>query len=243
MKTIYSFLVASLLLVTSCNDKSEPSPVVSNEEAADMVASSVASSSGGFSVAIEDATVTTNANGSARTQACGYTDSYTQTKVNTTGANTTYSFTYQYAYALTCGAGVPQKMSATATYDGSLDGPRISTQASGALVFDITSLEESSATYLINGEFERDGTFTSKVREKNTSASTIKISLTGVEVNKNTKMITAGTGTITITGSVSGKGDFSFTGSITFKGNKQADVEINGSKYSINIESGDVTAA
>ncbi len=241
MKPVYLLIIACAF-VAGCKDNNDATPAVSNEEAADMIASSIASSSGGLTLVVDDAVLTTSANGSARTQACGYTDSNTLTKTNGAGAVVTYSFSFDYDYALTCSAGSPLKMTADVAYLGSLDAPRMAVDASGAALLDVTSLDAAEDNYLVNGSFDRKGSFVSKVRNQNTSQSTIDLTLTNVAVDKTNRMITGGEASLTITGTVTGKGDFSFTGSIVFKGNKQADVTINGSKYSVNVETGDVTA-
>lgn len=242
MKMKTRFLALLLLAVFACNEDDNESAAVANDEAAEMISTSVAANSGGLATAIDDVTVTTKANGSARTQTCGYAESKSVAKANVPGAAIIFSYEYEYDYALTCTTAIPTTMTASFGYAGSLDALRMSTENAGTGSLSVKTLDATYTFFTINGAYNRSGSFTSKVRNKNTSSSTVVFTLTDVTVDKTSRMITGGTATVSINGSVTGKGDFSYTGTIVFKGSKQAELDINGTKYSVNIETGDVVA-
>ena len=244
MKTFKTQIFALALLATfACNDDDESASVaVANDEAADMIATSVASNSGGLSLIIDDTSLATSANAGGRVQACGYSESADVTKSNKAGATITYNYDFHYDYAVTCTNAIPSTFTTNATYSGSLDGLRIATENAGKANLSVKTLDATFTYFTFNGSYDRSGSFESKVRNKNTSASTITINLTDVIVDKNTRTITGGTASIDIAGTVTGKGAFSYSGTITFKGNKIAELNINGTKYSVNLETGDVTA-
>ena len=242
MKTLQFLSICLMLLAFACKDEEETSPAVANDEAADMIATSVASNSGGLTTIVDDTSISTSANAGGRTQACGYSESADVTKSNKSGAVITYNYDFHYDYALTCTNAIPATFTANASYSGSLDGLRIATENAGTANLSVKTLDATFTYFTFNGSYNRTGSFQSKVRNKNTSTSTITITLTEVTVDKTSRMITGGTASIDINGTVTGKGTFSYTGTITFKGNKQAELNINGTRYSINLETGDVIA-
>jgi hypothetical protein len=191
---------------------------------------------------VDAAAVTTGDNSGGRVAACGYAESMDVTKESTPGAVITYSYAFHYDYALTCANAVPTAMAVNMNYSGSLDGLRLATENTGMGTLSVETLDNTYTYFTINGAYNRTGSFESKIRNKNTSNSTITINLTDITVDKTNRMITGGTASITITGSVTGKGNFSYSGTIVFKGNKLAELDINGTKYSVNVETGEITA-
>lgn len=242
MKTIQVKMFVLLLLTAfACNDDNDNSPAVANDEAADMIATSVASGSAGLTTVIDDATVTTEANGGARTSACGYAETKDLSKSSPSGASITYLYNYHYDYALSCTNALPTAMSVNLNYKGSLDAPRLFTENEGEGTLSVKTLDATYTYFTINGTYDRTGSFESKVRNQSTSTSTITITMSDVTVDKTTKAITGGSASVTIEGTVTGKGSFNYSGSIVFKGNRQSELTVNGTKYSINLETGEVT--
>lgn len=232
----------ALILLTSfaCNDDNEESPAVANDEAAEMIATSVSSSSGGLTLVIDDAAVTTAENSGGRVAACGYTESIDATRTNPVGSSIVYDYTFHYNYALICDNALPTEMEVNVEYSGYLDAPRMATENSGTGNLSVKTLDATFTQFTIGGSYNRTGSFESKIRNQNTSTSTITFTLADITLDKTTREITGGTASVVITGTVTGKGDFSYTGSISFKGNLQAELDVNGTKYSVDLESGEV---
>lgn len=241
MKTL--ILASCLLLLTfSCKDDDNESPPVANDEAADMVATSLASGAGGMSMVVEETSVSASSNAGGRIQACGYTGAEDVTKTSPGGAAITYNYSFHYDYALTCSGALPSAYTANVNYTGSLSTARVETENEGNATLTVKTLDATYNYFIFNGSYDRSGSFESKVRAQNTSSSTITFNLMDVTVDKATKTITGGTASLAITGTVTGKGTFSYSGTVTFKGNKQAELNINGTGYAVNLETGDVTA-
>ncbi|MBT1710810.1 hypothetical protein KK062_21390 [Fulvivirgaceae bacterium PWU5] len=246
MKTLNATFFACLVLAAgACKDDDEKE-AVSNDEAAEMIASSLAESSSGFAaVADESATVTDGVmdvyNG-GRTASCGYEYEQTFTRTNSSNAPVTYEFVYTYHYLLSCENDAPKSMEVNVTYDGEFDGPRISSAHEGSADITITKLENTSATYSIDADYQWHGSLQSKIRNQNSTSSSVEITLDDVVVDKESHEILSGSASATITGTATGKGSFTYTGTVVFNGNHMAELTVKGSKYLINVTTGSVTA-
>lgn len=227
----------------SCKDE-EASPVIDTEEVADLVGSSLASNSSGLAAVAEDLAGGASdgvENAGGRTQVCGVEEMQSYERTNPSGSTVKYDYSLVYTYLLTCSnLGIPQSFKAGLTYSGSFESTRVSSENGGSADLTVGTLEDSKTTFEINGTFKRDGTFNSKVRNKTASSSTIQLTVAKMTVDKTTEQITGGTATVEITGSVSGKGNFNQTASVTFLGNKQGEITINGTTYSVNLTTGEI---
>lgn len=248
-------LFTTLILITlvgcdSTNSKDEQS--VSEEEAAEIVASSMATGSSGavtdIETAIELAEESTNSNqvkaGSAMAASpldCGSSTDSTFTTHSTGVISHEYIKTYN--YFLECDESAnPIQLDVSFTYNGEFDAPRLSSQNSGSGDLEVTNLS-SSELYLVNGSWQRNGQFASKIRNQTTRQATLQFDVFGVFVDKSSHQIESGTISFNIEGESSSQtkeGSFSYEGTITFSGNGEAVIEINGSKYISNVESGEV---
>lgn len=248
MKTTKLFLVACLLFIAAaCNDDDDSSSAMTSEEAADVVGSSLAVNSSGFTAvvnaSIAGADAALEASDGGRTAACGYTNEVTFSATNLPGAIITYSYDYSYNYILTCGNDVPQSLAVNTTYDGQFDAPRLASQHAGTSDLTITALDETATSYIINGDYNRSGAFQSKIRNKNSSTSTVDFSIDDLAVDKINQKILSGSASVTITGSVTGKGSFTYTATVVFEGDGTAQVTINGTVYIVDLTTGTAEAA
>jgi hypothetical protein len=248
MKITKLFLLSCLICIAgACNDDDDDdSSSMTSEEAADVVASSLAINSSGLATAVDasvaaaDAAVEASTGG--RTAACGYSDQESFTATSTPGAIITYAYNYTYSYLLTCGVDVPQSLSVTSSYTGEFDAPRLASQHTGASDFTVTALDESTSSYIINGGYNRAGAFQSKIRNKNSSTSTVNFIVDALTVDKTNQKILSGSASVAITGSVTGKGSFTYTASVVFEGDGNATVTINSNVYSVDLITGTVVA-
>ena len=249
MKTIKSYVLVLMVLlsVAACdeNESTSTSSTMSNEEAADMVATSLAEEASGMTTVVTDAATTaeeaSEAADGGRTASCGYSESVNLSKTNREGSVITYSYDYNYDYQMTCNSeNEPLTLVSGADFTGSFDAPRLASSHTGTSDLNVSALDEAATSYLVDGSYSRSGSFESKVRNKNTSTSTVLISIDEVTVDKEDKEIVDGSATVSITGEVPGKGSFSFNGSIVFEGNGKATLTIDGTTYSVDLESGKV---
>ena len=244
--------LSGMLIFTSCNKDDDP---VANDlpatetEAAEMVASSLADGTSGTASDIETAAGLANeavgyesnlkfATTNDKSLNCG--ESADTTMVTTGTSVITYHNTKTYHYTLACDESEnPVMLDVSFSYDGEFDAPRLTSTHSVSGDFEITQIEYTSDMYLINGTWQRSGGFESKVGNKANRQATIQFELVDVAVEKEPKGIDNGTIHFTIAGG-SGSGSFSYEGTITFTGNREATIEISGTRYVTNLETGEV---
>lgn len=244
MKKLKLFLaIACIVLMASCNEES--TPIIDTEEAADLVGSSLATNSSGVNAVAADVAEAANngvENAGGRVQTCGVEETASYTRTSPGGSDITYDYSLSYSYLLSCtNANIPETFSADLDYSGVFESTRVKSDNTGAAELEVGTLEGSFTTFEINGTFTRNGSFESKVQNKTNSTSSIEFTLSKLTVSKSTQQITGGTATVTVTGSVSGKGDFSKTATVTFLGNLQGEIAIDGTTYSVNLTTGEIT--
>ncbi|GGH78668.1 hypothetical protein HNQ91_005288 [Filimonas zeae] len=216
------------LLLTSCR-KENSSAEVTEEDVADVITQAVASSSGGVTAQTTDA-----ARIAAKySTACGAAKDTSIVYVNAANAAVTYSLTASWHWSLTCGASPYFDF----TYNGNTvyDAPRMSSNDKVAATLRISGLGAASAAYTANMQITRNGSQTSKVRNKNVFTSLLTLTGTDVAVSKQTLLVDSGTLAVTFTGSGTGGRSFAFAGKLVFKGNRTGVLTLNsGASYTIN---------
>lgn len=253
MKTITKFLTAGLLIIAFSCSKDDDGTILTSDDIADIVALSLAENTSGLSSTLEDISTITNiatayVNSAVSTSsidelkstsACGYSKDTIISRSGTDGALISYNYNYSYNFALNCSnLGMPENMSAELSYNGLFSAPRMESTNNGLATMTMEGLELSDGNYSINGVYERNGSFESKIRNRNKFSSQLQFTLTNVFVNKNTFNIESGTAQAAISGTDSQNHSFSFIASITFNGDGTAHVVINGGVYTVNLEDG-----
>jgi hypothetical protein len=254
MKTFkFTFLALLVLCAVSCQKSTtstDSSAVVT--QAVDVAASSMAGNSFGF-VSITDNMAanaqTLNSVGSqsvnsvganAVHQACGST---LADSISTSGSSNsvTYSYFAKYTRTLNCNTNSqPDNLVNTLTFHGNFDGPRLTSSDSGTAQFTIAGLTTNATSWVVNGEYKRAGSFTSKVGDKTTGTSNIDIKATNLTLTKPTGHIAGGTGVIGIS-VVTSKGTYSFNGTVVFNGDGTANLTVNNTVYVVDLVTGTYT--
>lgn len=212
---------------TSCKKEEE---AISNEEAADLISYAVLPESGGMVEQVE--IVLTYASGTTDTCSTQYNATYTG--ANVPGAVIEYSYSLVYQGELLCnGSSEPESYSFAVAGANEYDAPRMASDDSFEASYSVTGLSSSSNEYTFNYSFDRVGSQTSRIRNRNSFASTIQLQTTDLKVSKTTGLITSGTATVVATGSVSSGGSFNYNGTITFLGNQTATLVVDGVSYSL----------
>ncbi len=233
-------LFISALFITGC--KKESTASLTADDATDAVSYATASSTGGLSAQTADAALYANTQGYYKTNgtaglqslACGVPFD-TSVTLSYTGV-TSATYTGDWNYLLSCNGNTPESVSLTGSYTGNFDAPRMSSSNSGARNWTISGLDNSTSTpYTFNGTFTRTGSHTSKVRNQYTFTTNMTITVTSLTVSKTTYLITGGSGSVTVTGTVSNGNSYNFSGNIVFNGNNTATLTINGNNYTINL--------
>ncbi len=233
--------LSGMSILSSCekDDESIADEPATEAEAAEMVAYSLSEGTSGITADIETtATLASEAVNEGRLS-CG--ESADTTIVTSAGTSLiTYNNTKTYHYALSCDESEnPIMLDASFSYNGEFDAPRLASTHSVSGDFEITDIKNTSDMYLFNGTWQRSGRFESKIRNQANRETTIQFELMNVAVEKEPKEIDNGTIHFTMAGG-SGRGSFSYEGTITFTGNGEATIEISGSRYVTDLETGEI---
>ncbi len=261
MKTMKNLIwaliaVAGMIGFVSCSDDDDPvtedNEAITEAEAVEIVAYSVASGSDGLTADIvttaelSGQSVDNNGLKSAgsNTLSCGESRDTTFTSKST--SLITFESSKMYDYELVCDeSDNPLMLDFSFAYEGGFDAPRIASQHTGSGDFTVTNIEHTSDMYLVNGTWQRSSGFESKIRNQGTRQASVRFELVDVAVEKEPKEIDNGTVIFSIEGesaSGSSSAGYKYEGTITYNGNGEAIIEITGSRssYITNLETGEV---
>ncbi|MDH5608763.1 MAG: hypothetical protein OEY56_04735 [Cyclobacteriaceae bacterium] len=242
---IFSALALTFLLSCTDTDPVAESPV-SDDQTAELVGSTLSSGGYGLNATARDASLVANMTlgftAGGRQMVCGTQIDSTFTFTSPAGALYSYQYQMTYTLGIACNSlNIPTALTVTLASTGNFSGQRWSSENSGSANLEYTGLLPTQAVYVLNGEYERHGTFMSHVGAMDTLQSSITVTLTNVEIDKATQMISSGTGTVTVEGTTGLGEAFSRQAAITFEGNGMATLTIATSVYSLNLQTGDVT--
>jgi hypothetical protein len=257
MKTTFKLSLVMLLMLGAFSCKKDSSSSsgdsVTTDQVADIAAGSLAENSEGLASVTDDIAVnaqtisstskiTINSTGGLATssvhQACGttLTDSVTR---SLTIDSVSLNYFFKYSHTLNCNTSdQPDNLANALTFHGSFDGPRLSSTNSGSATVTIAGLTQNASSFVVNGDYKRDGAFQSKVGNKASGNSSVDIAVTNLTITKSNRKITSGNGTISITGTGPKGTTFSYTGVIVFNGDSTATLTINSNIYTINLITG-----
>jgi hypothetical protein len=229
-----------VLTVTSCKKDDSPGYItVSEEEIAEAVGESVSTESGGLvyqstAAAVYSSDMINSRIGAKASDQCGIMHDTTVAGVSETGATVTFSYNFNWNWLLTCREIVPQTFVFNYSGKASYDAVRMSSNDSAKANITVTGLGGDSAYYVFNQTYTRNGSQTSKINQKRSFTSLIKIVSADIRISKTSLKILSGTGAVTVSGEGSGGRSFSYTGTITFLGNDKATLVVtNGATYNI----------
>ncbi|MDX2128892.1 MAG: hypothetical protein SFU91_07650 [Chloroherpetonaceae bacterium] len=242
LKHTFIFLVFALSL-SSCKENGLETAGVEEADAADAVAASLGDgdATNGLAAQMSDAVILSEPASSETLKSIEIPSvefsnfDTTISKVKNTGTRT-YNYQFSYAYALNT-----PPTSATFTYSmkGTYDLPRVSSNDSANASLTIGGILPTATAFSVNGTYTRNGSQTSKVRQKAVFTSTISLTVSNLQVSRATKRILSGTASGTIAVALSTGSSATYTVSITFLGNQAATVVVNGKSYSVNLTNGE----
>lgn len=225
VKGLLAITIIGLAGVTACKkgSNSSTSATVTEADAVQLTSDAIEPTTGGMTIQA-NSSVKIYADASTKLS-CGVSKDTTITGASVAGAIPSYSFLLSWNYKLNCDTN-PQQFTFNFTGSSSYSGLLMTSNDSSTGTF-LVSTTPSAANYTVNTSYERKGTQTSKVGQKKSFNSDLKITSTNVLISKTTNEIVSGTGTVSITGTTTSGKSFSFGGTITFNGNKQATVVLN----------------
>ena len=235
--------ILSVLLLAfvafSCNDNEdnplvESEQVITEEEAVELVESSLAEESAGLAKSSYDYTKSYE-EGIAQNIQCDNTiqDDFNYTN-NGTFAEVNYNFMWE--YTISCNAlSIPQSASLNVSGSGIYTTPKITSDDSSSLSAQLSGLQPTSSNIIYNGTYERSGTQQVTTNQVSKTITTeFNAAISDLTVTKSDYTVSSGSGTFTLSGTNDGE-SFSFEGSITFNGDGTATIVINGNAYTIDI--------
>lgn len=235
--------IASLTSI-SCSkedDKTENTTVVA--DVADDIAASMGSSNSGLSSEIIEIAELSGeyADEGLKSMASDtvYSVDTNFTRENPAGTVITFNYSYQMEYGYIFEGSTLNRLYYNCTIEGGYDAPRISSADNRTSNWSLTGLDISSSAYILNGTTVRTGNSESKIRNKSQTYSDSQISLSNVKIDKSTLEIVEGTLTWHITGTVNAK-SYDYNVIVSYLGNGKAELTIDGVKYTIDIESGEI---
>lgn len=247
MKKRSAWLFVSLMAAfMACNDDDAEEPqAISSEEAAVMTSSSLASNSSGVAFASKEsadgAQDVLDDNASGRTAACGALQNIDLSGSSPVGAAISWSYDFSYKFRLNCAEEAPKSISVDLSYTGSYDGPKAAFEHSGVSQVEVTGLAESDENFVLDGTYKRSGSFEMKEGDKKAGSSSVDMTITAVNVDKESHDIVTGTAKFVLKGTVTGKGSFNYEGNVTFQGSDKAELKIKSETYIVNLANGEVT--
>jgi hypothetical protein len=168
MKILKLVIIALIFSgISACKKAATASLNVSSDDAAAILAGSLASNSYGVANISDD--VSTNAQITIdNNSSCGSTEVDTVLRQNQTGSNATYYYKLIYTHKLTCNTGsMPDNINNTLTYSGNFNNQRLSLINSGSTNFIVVNLTPTASVYIVNGEYKSQGSFILKADTTN----------------------------------------------------------------------------
>lgn len=220
-------ILTAAFLMQAC--QREKTMSITEEDAADVIAASLESETGGMveEIAMKTKYVTEESN----KLTCGNPVTVFRTFVKTTGIRTG-NFTYNWVVLKNCSEG-DTSISWTGSFNGSFETPRLSGSTSGSRNWTIQGIEAGSNSLTMNGNFVRSGSHQSKVRQRRSFSSEVFYEFSDIIVNKGTRKITSGTGSVQVSINASNGATRNLNGTIIFNGNGTATLLINGKTFEI----------
>ncbi len=232
IRTIFAIGLFTMiaLLFSSC----QKGTGISEEEAANLIAMSLSSTSNGlnYRISVDDSLV------AADSISCGETKTFANSITNPSGAVSTYNYNTNATQTLTC-AGT-QTLSTSVNASGNFDAPRVAATDNVTGTWTLSGFEGASPTLIFNGNYKRTGSANSKVIRLAAYSYELNTTSSNLIYNKASKKITTGTATIILNGSTTFRGTFNYTASIEFLGNDLARVILNGKVFTINLITGQI---
>ncbi|MGB6151829.1 MAG: hypothetical protein WBG48_07550 [Pricia sp.] len=209
---------------------------VTEEEALEMVQTSLTSEAYGMPIQATDA-ATLDSDSTAKTMyECGVLNSISMTRNSAENAAIKFTHSIDYLFSLVCDGDKPKAFAIEFEGNGTYSSPRMDSDDIVTYEAVLSNIAESGSTYAYTGSFTREGTQTTRIagRTRNFD-STLSIESSGVSIDKETRKILEGSSTFSLTGTLSTGETFSYIGTVTYEGNGAATVVMNGNTYQVQI--------
>jgi hypothetical protein len=243
VKTLSMLFLTSILIITpGCKDNAAgPNDGLADDDAADLVAGIMGGrqSTGGLTAQFSDAA---RLAGGAQLSKTGVALADPDTVFLVRDTTTTF-YSYYYAMAYIYSFPSVSRMQVTYIMKGGFDTPRATANDSAGGVWTITNVTPPATEYRIDGASYRIGSLTLKLRDKTAMTHQMRLTLSGISVDKSTGTIKSGICTFTISGQTDTGTSFTKNGTITFGTGGAPSLTIGTKKYLLDIVLGEATPA
>ncbi|QLG45374.1 hypothetical protein [Costertonia aggregata] len=209
---------------------------VTEEEALELVQTSLTSDAYGMNVQAEDALALNNGDTSKIKYECGVLNSKSMERSSAINAPVSFTHSIEYLFTLVCEEGQSKAFAIEFDGNGTYSSPRLQSDDTISYQAVLGNIVSSEGPYVYNSSFVREGTQTTRIasRTKNFD-STLSIESNAVAIDKDTRELLGGSATFSLQGTLGSGETFSYAGTITFKGNGAATININGNTYNVQI--------
>lgn len=216
----------SVLTLSSC-DKEQP---ITDVEGFDYIKASFQNNAGGLRGNLQDITEELiNAVNSGKICDSLYTETIEKEHQS---IQIISNYMANVSYEMTCNAvNIPQSAAISISSQSLFNTVQIRSDNYEVFTGNVSNLQPSQANISLNGRYLAYGSQELDLTEQKNVQSDYLIDLTNLEINKLSKQIESGNGTILYSGT--SVGNFAFGGSIIFNGNKTATIENGGNSYEI----------
>lgn len=233
-------LIALLFIVTfttSCDRDNDDTPdlvEISEEDAVDVIEGALTMNTEGLVSEVENASEVADKYAEKTLSPCGVTFDSTFT-VSRDNVFITASYTNLLEWTVYCNnAEIPESLDFGRESQGSYETTRMESFDASSSTWNLDNLILGTE-YVLNGDYSRSGSQTSKIRDENSLTSTVEMSLTNLNVDKGSRRIQSGTADVTISGQSSTGHNLSVEAEVIFQGNGSAIVVVNGNSYEIDL--------
>ncbi len=231
------FVLAGLL--ASCNkdeDDMISEPVLSEEQASDVLEGAITVNSQGLGAGILGATFLANKYAEKGGGGSPCDMAFDSTLAFSVGLNQfSASYTTSWNWAVNCNDNnIPVSINYSRTASGQYETPRIKSDDSASSEWMITGLLLGD-DYTLNGAYQRQGSQEIMVNETNTFSSLTTFEIEELKIDKGTFLIQSGTGTYRLTATGPQGNITNFEGDLTFNGGGSVTVTINGNSYTFSL--------
>lgn len=242
--TLLYLFAATLVSVSACKKQSSNKPgSITNQQAALMVATALASNANGFMAIKNDAVIyakTAPTNG----KGCGVPDVFAAARQDAASATIEYNYAMGYQYTINCVGDVKDNLTIKTSFNGSFDATGLSALDAGSCTLTLTDLTNTATnSFTINGTYDDAGSYHTTDDAKLSGDYSINFTVSNYKVLKANNSTTGGSATVNITGSVKSKNTFAYSGTVTFNATGTAALVLDNAKYNVNLTTAALTTA
>ncbi len=236
LQIFFTSLVALIIFTSiSCDRDRMNDDEMTEEEALEIVQSSLVSEAYGVQIQADDAS-SLNSTENSESENCGLLNTRMLERNSIANATVSYSYSISYLFSLVCETNQSRYFTIDFEGNGMYSSPRFESDDTISYEAELTNISSSESFYLYNGSFSRIGTQTTRIagRTKNFN-STLLLESTNISIDKSSRTILGGATGFSLTGNLNSGDSFSFVGDIVYNGNDSATVTLNGTSYNVSL--------